>query len=266
MAPSGGDDAPLALSAAVVSTGSTQEPRGAESGPAYVFVPELPAVRRRTPPLSLVRRRQRRRARWRLALALPAALATGAGIYALTASRHDSETPNAAPDPSSKTSPQAASSPPASSTATPTEDAKTGEETDAESTQPTPAQSPTLHWTGVVDALTDKQGIDLDNGRILDQDAPGVDISLYGQASHIGAMDLAVSYAVLPEHTKPENHECQRAANWARLYADVYSLGIGRVICFKTDQQRLSAMVIEKPANATTGTIGFRYYTWETTR
>ena len=263
VAPPGRDDGPMVLPAAVTPAGAAQESRAAVSGSAYMVVPVLPTVRRRTPPFSAARR-QRRRTRWRLALALAltAALATGAGVYAVTASRHDGRAPTAAPEVSSKTTPQPASSPPAPSTATTTEDAKTG----GQSADATVSETPPLHWSGVLDALTDKQGIDLDNGRIMDQDAPGVDISLYGQASHIGAMDLAVSYAVSPEHTKPEYGECVRVAGWTRLYADVYSLAVGRVICVRTDQHGLSAMVIEKPANANTGTIGFRYYTWERAR
>lgn len=115
----------------------------------------------------------------------------------------------------------------------------------------------------MIDALDDKQGIDLDRGVTADQNAHGVDISFYGQTSHIGAMAQPVQYAILPEQTNTERHECARVADWTRLYGDVYSLAAGRAICVKTSEHRLSMLVIEKPATQTNGTFGFRYYTWK---
>lgn len=72
-----------------------------------------------------------------------------------------------------------------------------------------------------------------------------------------------MQYAVLPEQAKTERHECARAADWTRLYGNVYSLAVGRAICVKTSEGRSSMLVIEKPATSTTGVIGFRYFTWK---
>jgi hypothetical protein len=141
--------------------------------------------------------------------------------------------------------------------------AAAGEEIPAETVKPSAQNSPPLHWSGVIDTLDDKQGIDLDRGVTTDQNAPGVDISFYGQTSHIGAMAQPVQYTVLPDRAKTEHHECAGAANWTRLYSDVYSLAAGRAICVKTSEGRFSMLIIEKPATNATGVIGFRYFTWK---
>jgi hypothetical protein len=127
-----------------------------------------------------------------------------------------------------------------------------------------PPPLPPLHHSGDIQALDDSHGVDLDKGITAEQNAPGVDISPYAHASHLGAMDITVSYTVLPPMAgRPERTQCEQAQGWTRYYPYLYSLAVGRRICVRTDQQRLSMLIIEKPATQRSGTIGFRYFTWE---
>lgn len=122
---------------------------------------------------------------------------------------------------------------------------------------------PPLHRSGVV-TLRDDQGVDLDVGAVFpDEDHPGVDLSPYSGASHLGAMDPNVSYTVLPVPVPSERGRCAEAVGWTRYYPDLYGLAAGRAVCVRTSEDRLTMLVIEKPATQSSGRIGFRYFTWE---
>ena len=83
------------------------------------------------PPVGAPARLRRRR---RVALALAIATGAGTGIYkAIDNGQETLQGPSAA----------------------------TGEEIRAETVNPSAPSSPPLHWSGVIDALDDKQGIDL---------------------------------------------------------------------------------------------------------
>ncbi|MGH3871297.1 MAG: hypothetical protein ACRDSR_07245 [Pseudonocardiaceae bacterium] len=120
-----------------------------------------------------------------------------------------------------------------------------------------------VHASGTVDNLGTKQGIDLDTGQRLDQNAPGVDISFSSASTHMDAMANRVSYHVLPQPvTTPEKRMCETVDGWAREYKDVHALTEGRAVCVKTDEGRLSMMIITQRATNATGTISLRFITW----
>jgi hypothetical protein len=120
-----------------------------------------------------------------------------------------------------------------------------------------------IYASGNIDNLGTKEGMDLDTGqRHADQYAPGVDISFSSKSTHLDAHNERVSYTILPEPITEERRMCQQATGWVRAYADVYTLTEGRNICIKTDENRYSMLTITKRATAATGTIDFRYTTW----
>lgn len=126
-----------------------------------------------------------------------------------------------------------------------------------------PVPAPAIYASGTVDDLGTKEGIDLDTGQRLDQNAPGVDISFSSTSTHMDAMDPGVYYQVLPQPaTQPEKRMCDVPAGWAREYKYVHDLTEGRTNCVKTDEGRLSMMTITKRATNATGTISLRYVTW----
>lgn len=127
----------------------------------------------------------------------------------------------------------------------------------------TPVPANTVHASGIVDDLGTKEGLDFDTGqRQADQYAPGVDISFSSKSTHLDAHHERVSYVVLPEPVPAERRYCEQDTEWVREYKNVHDVTEGRAVCVKTDEGRLSMMVITKRATNVTGTISLRFVTW----
>jgi Helix-turn-helix domain len=126
----------------------------------------------------------------------------------------------------------------------------------------TPSLTPAVHANGTVEALRRDEGIDLDTNTRKDQNATGVDISFSSGASHLDAMSTRVTFALLPAAVTAERSNCEQIAEWTRTIPTIRDLAEGRNICVKTDEGRLSILTITQRANATAGTISFRFTTW----
>lgn len=71
-----------------------------------------------------------------------------------------------------------------------------------------------------------------------------------------------VVFTVLPEPAPTERSYCVKVADWMWQIPNIYDLAEGRNICVITDEGRFSMLTITKRASATTGTVDFRYTTW----
>jgi TIR domain len=126
-----------------------------------------------------------------------------------------------------------------------------------------PPPLPPVFASGNVDRLTTPEAIDLDNGRRLDEEAVGMDISFSSESTHLDAMSVRVSYTVLPTAGPVELVRCEQATGWTRDYPYVYDLVEGRNICVRTDENRYSMLTITERATALSRTISFDFTTWK---
>lgn len=128
------------------------------------------------------------------------------------------------------------------------------------------APSPPPPWsvlvTGDVNALSSTQGIDLDSGKVLDRNTPGVDVVFSDNSSRLDAVNT--HFVILPEPFRVrDRHYCSDVKGWTQAYPNVYSLTEGRNICVETDQKRVAMLTITRRARPETGTIGLRFITWD---
>lgn len=121
---------------------------------------------------------------------------------------------------------------------------------------PPPPALAAVRVVGNADDLPTSQGIDLDNGKTLDQLAPGVDTSFSSKSTHLDSMSTRAFFAVLPTPVPQERTYCEQVTGWTReTYPNVYSLTEGRNICVKTDEGRLAMLTVTRRATPATVNI-----------
>jgi hypothetical protein len=133
--------------------------------------------------------------------------------------------------------------------------------------RPHPAQAKAEHRVlvhGDVTNMIDKKGIDLDTGVIDVDNATGQDVSPFGRASSLGAMELPVHFSLLPQPGPVEYARCGNLSltSWTRDVKVLYRVPPGQNICVQTDQGRLAMMTLDHPPTYDVGMLSFRYVTW----
>lgn len=137
-------------------------------------------------------------------------------------------------------------------------------ETVEATTQPTPTNAPRELRRGNVPALRDTDGIDLDLGSMVDQRAPGIDVTPWGVGNHLvskGGAQLALVKA-----PGPEGYErCASLPAKARgtQIRGLHDVAVGTEICVWTDQGHLALLTLDQQPSRAVGALSFRYVVWE---
>jgi len=131
-----------------------------------------------------------------------------------------------------------------------------------------PSLSPTPQFIQGAETLVNSQGIDLDSGRIAyDEKSSYIDVSPGPSGDHMYGIGPGVSLALLPT-ISADKSICEQAissntASNKRAVA-LYDLRPHQIICVKTNQQRISILILDKiPSSAPLDdAVTFHYTTY----
>jgi hypothetical protein len=133
-------------------------------------------------------------------------------------------------------------------------------------TSPTPTSTPPVVLAQGRKSIANVQGLDLDNGQVQDQDAPGVDISPSRTGDAINAMTNGKPRMAAPSVTGDTGGYDLCAAlppaSWTKQLSNIYGMRLGDRICVHTDQGNYAMLSLAHVPSAAEQQLEFDFTTW----
>jgi hypothetical protein len=117
---------------------------------------------------------------------------------------------------------------------------------------------------GIVAAMRDTDGIDLDLGLLTTQAARGIDVTPWGQGNHLVTKSGAT--IVLLENPGTESYERCAAVPAEQLVVTVrglYAIPAPRNLCVWTREGRVAMLTLDETPSPRTGTLSMHYVVWQ---
>lgn len=124
------------------------------------------------------------------------------------------------------------------------------------------APEPAVHRTGTITGMRDVDGMDLDTGRITEQNAPGTDISPWGRSNHLVTRTSAM---VLLLENPGTYTRCVTAPVGERVQQinGLHGRQPGSGLCVWTTDRRVALLTLTATPDAAAGTLTFDYTVWQ---
>jgi hypothetical protein len=124
--------------------------------------------------------------------------------------------------------------------------------------------APPVYREGSIAGLRDTEGVDLDTGRVGEQNGLGVDLSPWGRGNHVVTRTSAM-ITLLPEPGDEAYHRCAGSPASERVLQvkGLHDLAAGRNLCVWTTEGNVSMLTLTSRPEPQSGTLSFRYVVWE---